>query len=341
MVFHRLYGLLLETNAAIPGIPLLPNPDGVVDVRIHLKSKTSKLPTSRLPSEAFYVSRIRDENGNPVLRAGLLADTKYLALIYSDGTHFALERRGNEVFADWPDPLTLEDVAPYLVGPVLGIVLRLRGMVPLHASAVSIGGQAIALVGPAGAGKSTTAAAFARCGHRVISDDVVALRQEGSGFRIPPGYPRVNLWMESVRGMFGSSASLPLISPGWDKHFMPLDPHTEFETKSLPLGGIYVLQERALGVTGPIVKQLTGIEALVALLGNAYMNYLPDLDGRRREFELLGRVVTQVPIRGIQAAADLSMLPKLCTTIAADIESVLNVRLLANAPSSISHAKPS
>jgi hypothetical protein len=284
---------------------------------------------------------MRDEHGNPVLRAGLLAGTKYLALVYSDGTHFALERRGNEVFADWPEPLTLEDAAPYLVGPVLGVVLRLRGIFPLHASAVSIGDQAVALVGPAGAGKSTTAAAFARCGYRVISDDVVALRQGGSGFSIPPGYPRVNLWIESVRAMFGSSDSLPLISPAWDKHFMPLDPPTEFETRSLPLGGIYVLQKRALGITGPIVEQLTGIEALVALLGNTYMNYLPDLDGRCREFELLGRVVTQVPIRRIQAVADLSMLPKLCTTIAADIESVLNVRPFASAPSRVSHAMPS
>lgn len=341
MVFHRLYGLLVETNTAIPGVPLLPDPDDVVDVRIHLKSRTSKLPTSKLPSEAFHVSRMKDENGNPVLRAGFMPDTKYLELIYNDGTHFAVERRGNEVFADWPDPLTLEDAAPYLVGPVLGIVLRLRGTVPLHASAVSIGDQVIALVGPAGAGKSTTAAAFARCGYRIVSDDVVALRNEGFRFRIPPGYPRVNLWIESVRAMFGSSDSLPLISPAWDKRFMPLDPRTEFETRSLPLGGVYILQKRALGIIRPIVEQLTGIEALVALLGNTYVNYLPDLDGRRREFELLGRVVTEVPIRRIQAVADLSMLPKLCTTIAADIESVLNVRPFANAPSNVSQARPS
>lgn len=333
MVLHRLYGLLVETNKAIPGVPVLPNPAGIVDVRIHLKTKTSARPTSNLPSENFYVSRMKDDNGEPVLRAGLLGDAKHLSLVYSDGTQFVLERRGNEVFADWPDPLTLEDVAPYLVGPVLGIVLRLRGMVPLHASAVSIGDHAIALVGPAGAGKSTTAAAFARRGYRVISDDVVALAPDGPRFGIPPGYPRVNLWIDSVRAMFGPSASLPLISPTWDKEFLPLDPHTEFEPRSLPLGVIYVLQNRAMGIRRPIIEQLTGTEAFVALLGNTYMNYLPDPEGRRREFELLGRVVTQIPIRRVQAPADLSMLPELCATIAGDMESVIAARPLVKAPS--------
>ena len=340
MAFHRLYGLLLETNIAIPGVPVLPYADGIIDVQIRLKSERSPLWSSKLPSEAFYVSRMRDESGNPVLRAGLLGDARHLSLVYSDGTHFLLEDRGKEIFADWPDPLTLEDASLYLVGPILGVVLRLRGMVPLHASAVSIGDQAVALVGPAGAGKSTTAAAFARCGYRVISDDVVALGQEASRFAIPPGYPRVNLWVESVKAMFGPGASLPPICPTWDKHFMPLDPHKEFEARSLPLGGIYVLQKRAAGITGPIVEQLTGTEAFVALLGNTYMNYLPDPDKRCREFELLGRVVGEVPIRRIQAAADLSMLPELCATIAADMENVLAARQLEKAPSSALQAGP-
>lgn len=323
MVFHRLYGLLLASNEAIPGLPILFSADITPNVRVHLKSDTSPVFASNLPSEAFYASSIKDENGNPVLQAGLLDGGKHLALLYCDGTRFAIDLQGNEVFADWPDPLTLEDTAPYLVGPVLGVVLRLRGMVPLHASAVAIGDHAVALAGPAGAGKSTTAAAFAKCGYRVISDDVVALLEEQSQFVIPPGYPRVNLWGESVQGLLGSAATLPLISPGWDKHFMPLDPHRQFETRSLPLGGIYVLQKRELGLSAPVIGRLTGAEAFTALLGNTYMNYLPDAQNRRREFELLGRVVAQVPIRRVQAAADISVLPDLCAAIAADARTML------------------
>ena len=54
--------------------------------------------------------------------------------------------------------------------------LRLRGVPALHASAVAVGGAALAVVGSAGAGKSTTAAARAARGHAVVADDVLALR---------------------------------------------------------------------------------------------------------------------------------------------------------------------
>jgi hypothetical protein len=321
MVFHTVYGLSLEADEAIPGLLTSPGTDRVVDLQIHLKAEGSPLSRRHVPAEAFYVSAMKDENGNPALRAELLDDGKYLALLYCDGTRFALERHGNRIFADWPDSLSLEDVTPYLVGPVLGLTLRVRGRVPLHASAVAISDRAIAFVGPAGAGKSTTAAAFARAGYRVISDDVVALQEECSRFVIPPGYPRVNLWEESVQAILGDGGALPLISPGWDKCFMPLDPQEQFEARSLPLGGIYVLQKRESGLAVPVVDRMTGSDAFIALLGNTYMNYLPDAEKRRREFELLGRVVASVPIRRVHTGADLSMLTNLCEAIAADARS--------------------
>jgi hypothetical protein len=327
-VFHSLYGLRLSATVAVPGLPILTNLDGIADVQIWLKQTASPISAAISPSEIFYVSRVKDANGEPDLRAATVLGGSYFVLQYSDGTRFALERNGQEAFADWPDRLTLEDISPYLVGPVLGLVLRLRGMFPLHASAVNIGDHAIALLGPAGAGKSTTAGAFARFGYRVISDDVVALRQEGSGFFIPPGYPRVNLWAESVQALFGANATLPLISPDWDKHFMPLDQDSQFETRSLPLGAIYVLQKREAGLSSPVVENMTGAEAFLALLGNTYMNYWPDPKMRRHEFEVIGRVLAQVPVRRVRAAADPSLLFDLCESIAADARALLPIPAL-------------
>lgn len=323
-VFHSLYGLRLSANIAIPGLPVLTNLDGIADVQIRLNERPSPIPAAISPSEIFYVSRVKDSNDEPMLQAAVVAAGSYIALLYSDGMRFALERNGLEVFADWPDSFTLEDSSPCLIGPVLGFILRLRGIFPLHASAVAIGDHAIVLMGPAGAGKSTTAGAFARFGHRVISDDVVALRQVGSRFIIPPGYPRVNLWLESVRALFGPDATLPLICPSWDKHFMPLEQETQFETRSLPLGAIYILQKREAGLTAPIVENLTGAEAFHAVLSNTYMNHLPAPEMRRREFEVLGRVLDQVPVRRVRAAADSSKLFDLCERMAADAKTVLS-----------------
>jgi hypothetical protein len=133
----------------------------------------------------------------------------------------------------------------------------------------------------------------------------------------------VNLWTESVQALFGPNANLPLISPSWDKHFMPLDQESQFEKRSLPLGAIYVLQARKAGLVAPIVENLTGTEAFLAVLGNTYMNHLPDPKMRSREFEVLGRVLAQVPVRRVRTSADSSMLFDLCETIASDVRALL------------------
>lgn len=61
------------------------------------------------------------------------------------------------------------DIRALLMGPVQAILWHQRGLLPLHASAVSVNGKAIALAGPSGAGKSTLAAALAASGHAVFS----------------------------------------------------------------------------------------------------------------------------------------------------------------------------
>ena len=132
------------------------------------------------------------------MRVGVLAGGKYFGFFYNDGARFAVEREGREVWADWPENYTLSDACTYLLGPVMGFILRLKGTVCLHASAVAIDDRAIALLGLPGSGKSTMAAAFARFGFPVLADDVVALSDKGDHFLVQPAYPRVNLWPQSV-----------------------------------------------------------------------------------------------------------------------------------------------
>ena len=122
----------------------------------------------------------------------------------------------------WPDSSTLEDAATYLLGPVLGFVLRLRGITCLHASAVAVGDRAIALMGPANAGKSTTAAGFSRMGFPVLADDIVALSEPDEILRVQPAYPQLRLWPESAAFLYGSADALPRLTPTWDKRALDL-----------------------------------------------------------------------------------------------------------------------
>src|SRR5262249_61728973 len=110
-------------------------------------------------------------------------------------------------------------------GPIFGFLLRLRGVTCLHASAIAVDGRAIALIGPPGAGKSTTAAAFTQQGYPALSEDVVALCDLGDSFLVPPGYPLILFVPGSVQALFGSKDALPPLTPNWDKRYLDLTPN--------------------------------------------------------------------------------------------------------------------
>jgi hypothetical protein len=58
----------------------------------------------------------------------------------------------------------------------LPLAATLRGLEVMHAAGVVLDGRAVLLIGPAGAGKSSLAAALVRAGGQLLGDDVVALR---------------------------------------------------------------------------------------------------------------------------------------------------------------------
>jgi hypothetical protein len=187
----------------------------------------------------------------------------------------------------------------------MGFVLRLRGIVCFHASAVALADGAIAVLGAPGAGKSTLAAAFGRCGFPVIADDVVALADMGDHFLVQPGYPRVNLWPDSVRELFGTEDALPCITPTWNKRYMTLGENTSiFASSALPLTTIYILCDREASRPTTVIEALTGREAFMALVANSYVSHLLDRRMRSLEFEALGRVFTSVPVRRVRRTAD-------------------------------------
>jgi hypothetical protein len=321
--FYSVYGFRLFSNLPILGLAEQPA-SPTVDIQVRLNQRPPWLAGLQGPSqESFYISPDLDERGNPSITIWKLADGAYFRVLYNDGTEFFLDRLGTRIWATWPDRLTLEDTAVFLRGSILGFVLRLRGLTPLHASAVAVGNQAIALVGPAGAGKSTTAAAFARLGYPVLSDDIVPLLDRGDSFLVQSGYPCLCLWPGSVSSLYGSPDALPLLTPNWDKRYLALkDNGYRFQQEPLTRGAIYSLGERCSDSTGPLVETLPAQAGFLALVSNTYMNYLLDQTMRAREFELLGRVATNVPLRHVRPRADRAHLTRLCEVILNDFQAL-------------------
>ena len=247
----------------------------------------------------------------------------YFRFLYRDGVEFIINREGTRVWAGWPGNVKLEDATVYLLGPILGFMLRLRGINCLHASAIEVDGQILAFMGPPGAGKSTTAAAFAKRGYPVLTDDITALEEKGGHFWVLPGAPRLCLWPDSVTALYGSPEALPrltpedAVDPEWDKRWIDLEgPDYLFQSKPVPLAAIYLLGERAL--TGPRFEAVTGKAAMLALLANTYSYYLVDKDLRAQEFDTLGRILAQVPIRRVTPHPDPAYLHRMCELIVED-----------------------
>lgn len=324
MHFHyTFFGLHFRSNLEIPGAKSSSQFPPKPDIKVHfgIAPYSTKKDFSRT-EELTYVSSDTNAAGEPALRIWKVARGAFVRLAYEDGTQFWLDGELGTVWVTWPDKLSLENSTSYLLGPVLGVVLRMRGVTCLHASAVSIGDRGVAFVGSAGAGKSTTAAAFARQGYGVISDDIVALVESEGTFRLMPAYPHLCLWPESVKMLYGSSEALPRFTLDWDKRRLDLgEQGMRFESRSLPLSAIYLLGDRRLD-PAPYVEAIRLQSALLSLIADTYASKILDRDMRAKEFEVLGQLVSRVPIRRVYPNRDAARIQDLCRVIQKDYESL-------------------
>jgi hypothetical protein len=327
---YFVFGLNLHSNLPLPGVNPVPSSNETCELELHLGLQPyPNEEESRRSEELTYASAVTNAAGEPALRIFKVDGGAFERLAYEDGTQFWLDCKRENIWATWPPVSSIENAASYLLGPILGLVLRLRGVTCLHASAVAFEDRSVAFVGQTGAGKSTTAAAFARRGYGAISDDIVALVEREGVIHVMPAYPHLCLWPESVRMLYDSSEALPKLLPDWEKRRLALgEEGTRFESRCLPLGAIYVLSERRPN-PAPYVEAIRPQNALLALVADTYANKILDRELRAREFAVLGRLVTAVPVRRVYPHEDPARLEELCKVIREDLHSL---DLLRSAP---------
>jgi hypothetical protein len=316
-VFYSAFGLSFGSNRAIPGLVASETHAAVPDVRIFLDSRPpGPHAHSGALEELYYVSVDTNEDGEPGFRIWRTAAGKILRMDYVDGVQFWFDWRGTSVWCTWPDKLTLADAAVYLLGPVLGLLLRLRGVTCLHGSAAAFGDYAVTFAGPAGAGKSTTVAALGRRGHAIISDDIVAMEERDGRFFVFPAHPYLGLWPESVEMLYGRQKKIPGFASTWDKGRLSLSDHDlRFQERALPLGAVFLLGERTNDPAAPFLESAPSRESLMELIANSYGTNLLEKEMRAREFALLGQLVGRIPVWRLRPSADQGKLAALCDLI--------------------------
>ena len=316
---YRIYGLALRSDLAIPGLCALPQVPPATDLHLELAAQ----PTWVKYALGLPITAVRSRPalllpGDPAFSVTEFASGQYFLLTYGDGTRFVTDHACACLWGEPGPGLSHEDLCVYLLGPVMGFILRKRGFSPLHASAVSIRGDAIALVGEAGAGKSTTAAALALRGWPVLCEDVCAFDECGGKFLVRPAYPRVSLWPDSTEFLFSSQEALPLIVQGWEKRFLPLDgTRAYFAGRAAPLSAIFLLAARSTDKSAPYVEPISARVALLQLVQDTYMNWLLNSHQRALEFDVLTRLVTSVGCFRVTPSSDPARLPLLADLIEA------------------------
>jgi len=328
---YKFFGLVFHSNRPLPGIPRDENPAEKRDLGLHLGvAPYAESRNERASEELTYASSETNDKGDAVLQVWRVKQGAFVRMQYEDATQFWLDQSCENIWATWPDRSPFENMTSYLLGPVLGLLLRLRGVICLHASAVSIEGRAIAFVGPPGAGKSTTAAACSKKGHAVLADDIVAMEERDESFYALASHPELRLWPESVKLLYGHAEALQRLNPEWDKRRLWLgDLGVRFEHRTLPLGAIYILGD-CRPAHAPYVEPLESREALLSLVAETYANKILDRDLRAREFETLRPLVVSVPMHRLFAHSDPPRIQNLCTVIETDLAALLSLK----APSS-------
>jgi hypothetical protein len=320
---YSVHGLVVATETALE--ELMPAPQQApVDVTVEFGAEPS------WTGEPVVAERYRAQSGDDADRIVVTEHRSGFCFRYGDGSSFDLSRDTRKVWCRFTAPHVVADATVYLLGPILGFILRLRGVLCLHASAVVVDSRAVALVGPAGAGKSTTAGAFAAAGHAVLSDDLVALRTVGDSWIAQPAYPHLRLWNDGERVLFGTAGQLPRLTPTWEKRKLPLSPRAsgvaggeapaagaefEFARTAAPLRAIVFLPENRGAPPIPALVRMPGKAALLSLAGETYANYLLDAPMRRDELAALSALVESIPVWEAMARDDHLQLPELISAI--------------------------
>lgn len=224
---------------------------------------------------------------------------------------------GSEMTVE-PAPGAHEDMIRVgILGPALGLALLQRGGLVLHGSAVEVGGRAVAFLGAQGRGKSTMAAAMVDRGHPLLTDDLLALGDSTSEVAVMPGYPRVKLWPDAVRGLNRDPTDLPHLYPGIEKHV--LDCSASFARRELPLGRVFILR----GGPSLTIGDLPSGEAFMALslawFGARFGVTSSALFDRVVHLQRLGELVRTVQVKVLERPQELGDLAAVAHSVEADL----------------------
>jgi len=217
-------------------------------------------------------------NGQTVVRIG-----DSLSLLASEG---------RDIVVDAAPRTSAEEVMTFLLGPALGLICHQKRVLPLHGATIRVGERTVTLVGNSGAGKSTTATALMKRGHRLLCDDISVIHANDA--TVQPSYPGVKLWQDAADTFSIATDSLSRTRTDLQKFHYPAE--ESFDHRAATLNAIVILEPVPNNATAELTRH-NKLAALAQLGPFIYRRKLAKLLGAEQAcFSQLGKLVSQVPV---------------------------------------------
>lgn len=270
--------------------------------------RVSRVSPAELPREPLGTVQVEES-----VEARLYEISGGYRLEYDDTGIFDVLAGGSQIVWYAAPGVSLESAQVDVLGRVLALALHAAGAYCLHASAVEVGGGAVAFMAPKFHGKSTTAMALVRAGARLITDDTLAILP-GSSPRVVPGIQTLRLREDTVEAVnvergFGAVESKGKLLVG----NLAAD---RLLRESVPLAAVYLLAPVAVSEGASVLRtalpvtraalSLIGHTKLGPLLGGAELPVVLD-----RAVALAGRV----PVYRLSVMRDFERLPEVVTQL--------------------------
>jgi hypothetical protein len=295
------HGLTLRIEGDLP-LDLPPAAKSAIDLEVLVQRRPVWADASADSGQRLYGAE-PDDDGPGLIEAAWVANGAGVRMRYAEGVSFWIDASLRTIWVEFSGPGGGADAAYFLLEPVLAFLLRLRGTLALHASAVVIGGRGVAFCALTGGGKSTAAAACLLRGAAMLADDLVAVEESGAEWLAHSGTRSIRLWAQESGGLVQNLRDAPAVSATWDKrNVAPAFLGARPWNGSVPLAMVCALTDDESD-SAP-TQRLIGAQAVRALLPNTSASYLHTADRRARELMQLGRFVERVPIMRVQVRRD-------------------------------------
>jgi hypothetical protein len=228
---------------------------------------------------------------------------------------------GSDILVEPAADATFNVIRSFLLGSAIGALLHQRGLLPLHASAVEMDGQAVIFSGTSGAGKSTMALHLVKRGHRLLCDDICAVDFSTGTPRLWPGLVNLKLWRSSLDTVGADHAALRQVLPSIDKYKLPVEQAAEY--RAVPIGGVFLLERD--NEAAPSIIGLSGADGVAAILSNTFRGELvAPMNRNRRHFEQCLALWAAIAPRRFTRPWSLGNIAESCAVLEAELAQAAN-----------------